>query len=203
VHRLSLFSPFFLPPILVKPDPELLHSDILSIALLIPLHILHCHQSTLQIASSLSSTHYLSPGRMDDPLMGSPVAQETQLYMRPLYAVCARRSATNTNRLAPARSGWKCPAKGGRPVGNLTCWFMSRMAMSLRSCVKRSKASSMAASSVFWSTTRKFFWASGGAVTCCSGEDGSVEGGGSKGCRAPYTNTGEKKACHGVLVGDK
>ena len=38
--------------------------------------------------------------------------------------------------------------------------------MSLRSCVKLSKAASMALVSVFWSTTMKFFCESGGAVTC-------------------------------------
>jgi hypothetical protein len=47
------------------------------------------------------------------------------------------------------------------------CWLIRRMAMSLRSCVKLSKAFSIAAFSVFASTTRKFFWASGGCVTCC------------------------------------
>jgi hypothetical protein len=38
--------------------------------------------------------------------------------------------------------------------------------MSLRSSVKRSKACSMAAVSVLWSTTRKFFCESGAGVTC-------------------------------------
>ena len=40
--------------------------------------------------------------------------------------------------------------------------------MSLRSEVKRSKAASMALFSVLASTTRKFFCASGGWVTCCA-----------------------------------
>jgi hypothetical protein len=39
--------------------------------------------------------------------------------------------------------------------------------MSLRSLVYRSNACSMAEVSVLWSTTRKFFCASGGGVTCC------------------------------------
>ena len=38
--------------------------------------------------------------------------------------------------------------------------------MSLRSCVKRSNAASMSAFCVFASTTRKFFFESGGCVTC-------------------------------------
>jgi hypothetical protein len=38
--------------------------------------------------------------------------------------------------------------------------------MSFLLSVKLSKAASMAEVSVFASTTRKFFWASGGAVTC-------------------------------------
>lgn len=49
-----------------------------------------------------------------------------------------------------------------------TCWLISRIAMSLRSEVKRSKAASMALFSVLASTTRKFFCASGGWVTCCA-----------------------------------
>jgi hypothetical protein len=40
------------------------------------------------------------------------------------------------------------------------------MAMSLRSTVKRSNAASIALFSVLLSTTRKFFWESGGCVTC-------------------------------------
>jgi hypothetical protein len=40
--------------------------------------------------------------------------------------------------------------------------------MSLRSWVNFSKAAWMVASSVLASTTRKFFWLSGGLVTCCS-----------------------------------
>ncbi len=40
--------------------------------------------------------------------------------------------------------------------------------MSLRFDVKFSNAVSITESSVFASTTRKFFWESGGAVTCCS-----------------------------------
>lgn len=40
--------------------------------------------------------------------------------------------------------------------------------MSLRSLVKRSKAASMADVSVLPSTTKKFFWLSGGWVTCCT-----------------------------------
>lgn len=43
---------------------------------------------------------------------------------------------------------------------------MSRMAISFLLSVKLSKAASIAAVSVFESTTRKFFWASGGVVTC-------------------------------------
>jgi len=38
--------------------------------------------------------------------------------------------------------------------------------MSFLSVVKRTNASSMAALSVLLSTTKKFFWLSGGAVTC-------------------------------------
>jgi hypothetical protein len=38
--------------------------------------------------------------------------------------------------------------------------------MSFLSVVNLSKAASMAALSVFESTTRKFFWLSGGGVTC-------------------------------------
>lgn len=38
--------------------------------------------------------------------------------------------------------------------------------MSLRSSVNLSKAASMADVSVLLSTTRKFFWLSGGCVTC-------------------------------------
>ena len=55
---------------------------------------------------------------------------------------------------------------GVRVFGSRTCWLISRMAMSLRSEVKRSKAASMALFSVLASTTRKFFCASGGCVTC-------------------------------------
>lgn len=43
--------------------------------------------------------------------------------------------------------------------------------MSLRSCVKRSKAFSMVDVSVLLSTTRKFFCESGGAVTCYQGRE--------------------------------
>ena len=46
------------------------------------------------------------------------------------------------------------------------CWLISRIAMSLRSWVNLSNAASMAEVSVFASTTRKFFWLSGGCVTC-------------------------------------
>lgn len=49
----------------------------------------------------------------------------------------------------------------------LTCWLIKTMPMSFRSWVNRSKADSMAAVSVLLSTTRKFFWASAPAVTCC------------------------------------
>jgi hypothetical protein len=49
------------------------------------------------------------------------------------------------------------------------CWLISRMAMSLRSWVNLSNAASMAAVSVLASTTRKFFWLSGGCVTCWNG----------------------------------
>lgn len=38
--------------------------------------------------------------------------------------------------------------------------------MSFRSWVYESNAFSIAEVSVFWSTTRKFRWASGGSVTC-------------------------------------
>lgn len=55
-----------------------------------------------------------------------------------------------------------------QPVQQRTCWLISRIAMSLRSEVKRSKAASMALFSVLASTTRKFFCASGGWVTCCA-----------------------------------
>jgi hypothetical protein len=47
------------------------------------------------------------------------------------------------------------------------CWLISKMAISLRCVVKLSNAASMAAVSVLASTTRKFFWLSGGCVTCC------------------------------------
>jgi hypothetical protein len=40
------------------------------------------------------------------------------------------------------------------------------MPISFLSLVKRTKAASIAAVSVLASTTRKFFWESGGAVTC-------------------------------------
>ena len=40
------------------------------------------------------------------------------------------------------------------------------MAISFRSLVKRSKACSIVEVSVFGSTTKKFFCASGGGVTC-------------------------------------
>lgn len=46
--------------------------------------------------------------------------------------------------------------------------------MSLRSVVNFSKADSMAEVSVLASTTRKFFWLSGGEVTCWRGEGGEV-----------------------------
>jgi hypothetical protein len=46
------------------------------------------------------------------------------------------------------------------------CWLIKRIAMSLRSVVNLSKAASMAEFSVLASTTRKFFWLSGGCVTC-------------------------------------
>jgi hypothetical protein len=46
------------------------------------------------------------------------------------------------------------------------CWLISKIAISLRSCVNLSNAASMAEFSVFASTTRKFFWLSGGCVTC-------------------------------------
>lgn len=47
-----------------------------------------------------------------------------------------------------------------------TCWFMSKMAISLRSSVKRSNAASISEFCVLASTTRKFFCESGGCVTC-------------------------------------
>jgi len=50
--------------------------------------------------------------------------------------------------------------------GRLTCWLINTMPMSFLSVVKRSNAASMAALSVFASTTKKFFCESGGAVTC-------------------------------------
>lgn len=42
--------------------------------------------------------------------------------------------------------------------------------MSFRSCVYLSKACSIVGTSVFASTTKKFFCESGGCVTCCSSE---------------------------------
>ena len=47
----------------------------------------------------------------------------------------------------------------------LTCWLINTMPISLRS-VNRSNADSIAALSVFPSTTRKFFCESGAGVTC-------------------------------------
>ena len=47
-----------------------------------------------------------------------------------------------------------------------TCWLISNIAMSFLWCVYLSKACSMVEVSVLASTTRKFFWASGGCVTC-------------------------------------
>jgi hypothetical protein len=55
-----------------------------------------------------------------------------------------------------------------RPFCVLTCWLINTMPMSFRSVVNRSKVASIVALSVLLSTTRKFFWLSGGAVTCCS-----------------------------------
>lgn len=75
--------------------------------------------------------------------------------------------------------------------------------MSFLSVVKRSKAASMAALSVLASTTRKFFWESGGAVTCCSGLSSvslpsaawsAMDGMGT------YADTCEEEASHGVLL---
>jgi hypothetical protein len=48
-----------------------------------------------------------------------------------------------------------------------TCWLIKTIPISFLSVVKRSNADSMAALSVLLSTTKKFFWLSGGDVTCC------------------------------------
>lgn len=76
-----------------------------------------------------------------------------------------------------------------------TCWLMSKMAMSFRSCVYRSKACSMIEVSVLASTTRKFFWASGGSVTCYA----SFSGVKYRLKVTSYPNTCKQQASNGVL----
>jgi uncharacterized protein YjhX (UPF0386 family) len=111
---------------------------------------------TRQTASLRASTHCPSQGRRGGPWRGSRAARGRRRCMSRRGVVSARRSGA-------------CQATGTVQEGvcwQRTCWLMSRIAMSLRSEVKRSKAASMAALSVFASTTRKFFCASGGDVTC-------------------------------------
>lgn len=80
--------------------------------------------------------------------------------------------------------------------------------MSLRSCVNESKAASMAALSVLPSTTRKFFWLSGGGVTCWRGMSDQIESwsdveGRRRAAKEDlgnsYTNAGEEKSSDRVL----
>lgn len=125
-----------------------------------PSHLLppHIQMSTLQRACAPSSAHCPSPGRTGGPWTGSQAARGK----RP----CTPRRGVLSSRRSGSPSA---TSSTNFDLVERTCWLMSRMAMSLRSEVKRSKAASMALFSVLASTTRKFFCASGGWVTCCAG----------------------------------
>jgi hypothetical protein len=110
--------------------------------------------STRQKAFALSSTHYPSRGRTDDPYLEFRVELGKQRYMYRPGGVFSQQSMQ-----------WLAPMlvmAAGRP----TCWLINKIPISFLSVVNLSKASSIAALSVLLSTTRKFFCESGGCVTC-------------------------------------
>jgi hypothetical protein len=110
--------------------------------------------STPQKVFALSSIHCPSQGRTGDPCLEFRVALGRQLYTHRLDGVFAQQSVQ-----------WLAPALITR-ARILTCWLINKIAMSFLSVVNLSKASSIAVLSVLLSTTRKFFWESGGWVTC-------------------------------------
>jgi hypothetical protein len=124
-------------------------------------HAMHSSSSLsshlLPRACAPSSAHCPSPGRTGGPWTGSQAARGKRPCTPRRGVLSSRRSASSS-----ATPFIQC-----NPVQR-TCWLISRIAMSLRSEVKRSKAASMALFSVLASTTRKFFCASGGWVTCCA-----------------------------------
>lgn len=132
----------------------------------IPSHHLptHIHIFTLQRACAPSSAHYPSLGRTGGPWTGSQAARGKRPCTPRRGVLSSRRSGSSS--ASSFASVQPSPAQPS-PVKR-TCWLISRIAMSLRSEVKRSKAASMALFSVLASTTRKFFCASGGWVTCCA-----------------------------------
>lgn len=70
--------------------------------------------------------------------------------------------------------------------------------MSFLSDVKRSKAASMAAVSVLASTTRKFFWLSGGGVTCCRRI--TVRLSAAERDQGTHADAGQEEPCDGILL---
>jgi hypothetical protein len=127
----------------------------------IPSHLLptHIHIFTLQRACAPFSAHCPSLGRTGGPWTGSQVARGKRLCTPRRGVLSFRRSASLS---AASFASFQLSHI------QRTCWLISRIAISLRSEVKRSKAASMALFSVLASTTRKFFCASGGWVTCCA-----------------------------------
>lgn len=118
---------------------------------------LHCIFNRIipQIVFWLSSVHYLSLGRKDGPCLVSLKRLGKLLCKCRVDLLFSRQSEK-----------WCQPQASSFKTGWSTCWFMSRIATSFRFCVNLSKACSIVEFSVFASTTRKFFSASGGEVTC-------------------------------------
>lgn len=119
---------------------------------------------TLRTASAHASARCPCPGRRGGLSKESRAETGKRRYRRPHGGVYARQSAESVVVRLRQENEKASRVELGRSVR--TCWLISRMAMSLRSSVNLSKAASMADVSVLLSTTRKFFWLSGGCVTC-------------------------------------
>lgn len=122
--------------------------------------------TTRRKASSRVSIHCPCLGRMGGPSKVFRATRGMLPCMSRLCAVSSQRSISGQSCGSAKCSGIKVRAASSLVCR--TCWLIRRMAMSFRSTVKRSNAASMALFSVLLSTTRKFFWESGGCVTCYS-----------------------------------
>ena len=90
---------------------------------------------------------------------GFPKPPEKHLYNYPPDSVSSPQSLKSISSGILWQPIWR--------VCEHTCWFMRRIAMSFLSRVNLSNICSIVDVSVLASTTRKFFWASGGGVTSC------------------------------------